>query len=325
MPGAPVRVGPVGSGFVTEAEVSTTVDVRPVTGIIGAEIEGVDLRQPLDAAVVAEITEALLRWKVLFFRDQPLTQDQHLAFARAFGEPTAAHPVHAGVADQPNIYAVETGQLKGSPRRRREPPPFAPGPSTQTGWHTDITFVPNPAMGSILRGVVIPPAGGDTLWTNLVAAYEDLSEPIRDLIDGLQAVHRWRDYDGLAKREDHDPAAPPPTAVHPVVRVHPDSGERALFVNPTFTRYLVGLSDRESSQILDLLYAQMARPEFTVRFRWEPDSLAFWDNRATAHVGPVDLARADFDRLVERITLVGDVPVGPDGFRSQALTGDLFT
>ena len=96
-------------------------------------------------------------------------------------------------------------------------------------------------------------------------------------------------------------------------------------MNPTFTRYLVGLSDRESTQILDLLYAQLARPEFTVRFRWQPDSLAFWDNRATAHVGPVDLATADFDRLVERITLVGDVPVGPDGFRSQALAGDLFT
>ena len=216
----------------TEADVTTTLDVRPVTGIIGAEVHGVDLRRPLEPAVVAEITEALLRWKVLFFRDQPLTQDQHVAFARAFGEPTAAHPVHAGVADQPNIYAVETGQLKGSPRRRQAPRPFAPGPSTQTGWHTDITFVPNPAMGSILRGVVIPPAGGDTLWTNLVAAYEDLSPPIRDLIDGLQAVHRWRDYDGLAKREDHDPTAPPPTAVHPVVRVHPDSGERALVREP---------------------------------------------------------------------------------------------
>ncbi len=309
----------------TDTSRPTRIDVRPVTSIIGAEIDGVDLAHPLEPAVVDEVTEALLRWKVLFFRDQPITADQQLAFARAFGQPTAAHPVHAGRADHPNIYSVETSQLKGSPRRRSEPRPFAPGRSTQTGWHTDITFVANPAMGSILRGVVIPPHGGDTLWTNLVAAYEDLSEPIRDLIDGLQAVHRWRDYDGLAKREDHDPAAPPPTAVHPVVRVHPVTGERALFVNPTFTRYLVGLSDRESTQVLDLLYAQMARPEFTVRFRWQPDSLAFWDNRATAHVGPVDLATADFDRLVERVTLVGDVPVGPDGFRSEALTGDLFT
>ncbi len=303
----------------------TDFAVRPVTGIIGAEVSGVDLRAPLAASVVAEIDKALLQWKVLFFRDQPITQDQQLAFARAFGEPTAAHPVHAGLDQHPNIYSVETGQLRGSPRRQRQPKPFAPGKSTQTGWHTDITFVPNPAMGSILRGVVIPPNGGDTLWTNLVAAYEDLSAPIRDLVDGLQAVHRWRDYDGLTKRDDHDPDAPPPTAVHPVVRVHPVSGERALFVNPTFTRYIVGLTDRESTQILDLLYAQLARPEFTVRFHWETDSIAFWDNRATAHVGPVDLATADFDRLVERITLVGDVPVGPDGFRSQALTGDLFT
>ena len=144
-------------------------------------------------------------------------------------------------------------------------------------------------MGSILHGVVIPPHGGDTLWSNLVAAYEDLSAPIRELIDGLQAVHRWADYDGLAKRADHDETAPPPSAVHPVVRVHPVSGERSLFVNPTFTRYVVGLSDRESRGVLDLLYGQLARPEFTVRFRWEPGSVAFWDNRATAHVGPVDL------------------------------------
>jgi alpha-ketoglutarate-dependent sulfate ester dioxygenase len=309
----------------TTSTAVTDLDVRPVTGIIGAEVSGVDLRERLAPAVVDRIEEALVRWKVLFFRDQAITPDQQLVFARAFGEPTAAHPVHAGRADHPNIYSVETAQLRGSPRQRREPKPFAPGPSVQTGWHTDITFVPNPAMGSILRGVVIPPTGGDTMWSNLVAAYEDLSEPIRGLIDGLHAVHRWRDYDGLTKREDHDPDAPPPTAVHPVVRVHPVSGERALFVNPTFTRYIVGLTDRESAQILDLLYAQLARPEFTVRFRWEPDSIAFWDNRATAHVGPVDLATADFDRRVERITLVGDVPVGPDGFQSQALAGDLFS
>jgi taurine dioxygenase len=179
-------------------------------------------------------------------------------------------------------------------------------------------------MGSILRGVVIPSHGGDTMWTNLVAAYEDLSDPVRDLIDGLRAVHRWHDYDGLAPRDDVDPDAPPPSSVHPVVRVHPETGERALFVNPTFTRYIVGLNDRENRAILDLLYGQMARPEFSVRFHWEPHSLAFWDNRATAHVGPLDPGTADLERVVRRVTLVGDVPVGPDGYVSEAIVGARF-
>jgi taurine dioxygenase len=178
-------------------------------------------------------------------------------------------------------------------------------------------------MASILRGIVMPAFGGDTLWTNLVAAYEDLSTPIRDLVDHLQAVHRWHGHDGRT-RDDHDSSAPPPAAVHPVVRVHPISGERALFVNPVFTRYIVGLTDQESSRVLDLLYHQLARPEFTVRFRWEPDSLAFWDNRSTAHLGPVDFASINVDRRVERITIAGDLPVGPDGFKSEPLEGGLF-
>jgi taurine dioxygenase len=182
--------------------------------------------------------------------------------------------------------------------------------------------VANPATASILRGVVIPPYGGDTLWTNLVAAYEDLSVPVRNFIDGLQAVHVWHGYDGET-RASHD-ASKPPSAVHPVVRVHPVTGEKALFVNPVFTRYLVGLSDRESEAILGVLFAQLERPQFQVRFRWEPHSLAFWDNRATAHLGPLDLATADFDRRVERVTVVGDVPEGPDGFRSIPLAGELF-
>jgi alpha-ketoglutarate-dependent sulfate ester dioxygenase len=310
---------------VTDTSRPTRIDVRPVTSVIGAEIDGVDLSRPLDDETVAELSHALVTWKVLFFRGQAITEDQQIAFARSFGPLTPAHPVHAALEGHPEIYSVDATQLKGAPRNAAKRPAVAPPRFTQTGWHTDITFVPNPALGSVLRGVIIPPYGGDTLWSNLVAAYEDLSAPIRDLIDGLQAVHKWHDYDGLAPRADLDPTAPAPSAVHPVVRVHPVTGERALFVNPTFTRYLIGLSDRENGQILDLLYAQLARPEFTVRFRWEPDSIAFWDNRATAHVGPLDLATQDFERTVQRVTIVGDVPVGPDGFRSRALTGDLFT
>jgi len=298
--------------------------IAPATSVIGAHVEGIDLRNPLDAPTVAEISDALTRWKVLFFRDQPITHDQQIAFARNFGEITPAHPIHRGHEERPEVFVVESEKAKSQFGHGQERARFAPPRVTATGWHTDITFVANPALASILRGAVIPPYGGDTLWTNLVAAYEDLSAPIRDLVDHLQAVHRWHGYNGET-RAGYDTNQPPPSAVHPVVRVHPVSGERALFVNPTFTRYIVGLTDRENRQILDLLFDQIARPEFTVRFRWETDSLAFWDNRSTAHLGPVDLASADFDRRVERVTITGDLPVGPDGFESIPLRGELFS
>ena len=299
------------------------MNVRPLTSIIGAEIDGVDLREPLDGDDAPEIAAALVKWKVLFFRDQPITRDQQIAFARNFGELTPAHPIHPGHPDNPEVFVVETREAKAQFGHVPERPRFAPPRLTATGWHTDVTFVANPVLASLLRGAAMPPYGGDTLWTNLVAAYEDLSEPIRDLVDHLHAVHQWHGYDG-ATREGYD-ASLPPAAVHPIVRVHPVSGERALFVNPVFTRYIVGLSDRENRRILDLLFDQLARPEFTVRFKWETDSLAFWDNRSTAHLGPIDLASSDFDRRVERVTLAGDLPVGPDGFTSQALRGELFT
>jgi taurine dioxygenase len=299
------------------------VQVSPVTSIIGAEVGGVDLREPLDGETVAELADALVRWKVLFFRNQPISYDQQIAFASYFGELTPAHPIEPGLKEKPEIYVVDSREEKALFGHGKERARFAPPRMTLTGWHTDITFVANPAMASVLRGAVVPPFGGDTMWTNLVAAYEDLSSSIRELVDHLQAVHRWHGFTGET-REGYDRNQPPPSAVHPVVRVHPVSGERALFVNPGFTRYIVGLTDRENSRILDLLFDQIARPEFSVRFRWENDSLAFWDNRSTAHLGPVDLASSDFDRRVERVTLVGDLPVGPDGFESVPLRGELF-
>ncbi len=233
------------------------LEVRPVTSIIGAEIDGLDLREPLDADTVAELSEALVRWKVLFFRNQTISYDQQIAFAGNFGDVTPAHPIHPGLAEKPEMFVVDTRDAKAQFGHTRYRPQFAPPRLTAAGWHTDITFVANPALASILRGAVVPPFGGDTLWTNLVAAYEDLSEPIRDLVDGLHAVHRWHGYNGET-REGYDPDQPPPAAVHPVVRVHPVTGERALFVNPVFTRYIVGLSDRENKQILDLLFGQLA-------------------------------------------------------------------
>ena len=297
-------------------EVEPGLDVRPMAGHIGAEILGVDLSQPLDAALVAQIRSTLLRWRAVFFRGQDLTQAQHLAFARAFGEPVQAHPtLPAEFPDHPEILLLDNRRLGGGGGGGSK------GSSIESRWHTDVTFVPDPPMGSILRGVVVPPYGGDTQWTNLVVAYERLSEPIRNMIDGLHAVH----HNTLPIKRGELPgkvaklfAGDGLRAVHPVVRVHPETGEKSLFVNPNFTSHIVELSRGESRHLLAMLYEHMTDAEFTVRFRWEPGSIAFWDNRCTAHLVPTDIVDG-MHRSMQRITIAGDPPKGPDGFVSHAL------
>jgi taurine dioxygenase len=298
-----------------DGNLDVSFDVRPMAGYIGAEILGVDLRGPLDPHVVAEIRATLLRWKVVFFRDQDLTQEQHVAFGRNFGEVTPAHPtLPAAFPDHPEILLLDNERYA------------ADSVSIESRWHTDVTFVPNPPMASILRGVVVPPYGGDTQFANIVVAYERLSEPIRDLIDGLHAVH----HNVLPLARGEMPAemaqqfsSTDIRSVHPVVRVHPETGERAIFVNPNFTSHIVELSRKESRHLLEMLYEQISNPEFTCRFRWEPGSIAFWDNRATAHLVPTDIP-AGFHRSMQRITLTGDVPVGVDGQPSHVLAGATF-
>jgi alpha-ketoglutarate-dependent taurine dioxygenase len=292
------------------------IDVRPMAGHIGAEILGADLSTELDDTTVAEIRAALLRWKVVFFRDQDITQAQHIAFGRRFGEVTPAHPtLPAAFPEYPEILLLGKGNEF-----------MSDGPRIESRWHTDVTFVPNPPMASILRGIVVPPYGGDTQWTNLVAAYEQLSPEVQSFVDGLHAVHhnvlplsRGEMPSGLAKKF----ASSDLRAVHPVVRVHPETGEKAIFVNPNFTSHIVELSRQEGRHVLAMLYEHMTNPSFTVRFRWQPGSIAFWDNRATSHLVPTDVP-AGFERSMQRITLAGDVPIGPDGSTSHALAGETF-
>ncbi|MCU1378405.1 MAG: Taurine dioxygenase [Acidimicrobiales bacterium] len=300
--------------------ISTTIDVRPQSGHIGAEIHGVDLRQPLDPAVVAEIRQTLLQWKVVFFRDQHLTQEQHIAFGRQFGEVTPAHPtLPAAFPEHPEILLLDNQAYAAAEGTGK-------GPSIENRWHTDVTFVPNPPMGSILRGLVVPPYGGDTQFTNLVTAYETLSEPLRRLCDELHAVH----HNFLPIGRGEMPAklkeqfqSKDIRSVHPVVRVHPESGEKALFVNPNFTSHVQELSRKEGAHLLAMLYEHIASPTFTCRFRWEPGSIAFWDNRATCHLVPTDVPPG-MHRSMQRITVAGDVPVGPDGKASYSLSGEAF-
>lgn len=295
----------------------SAVSVTPLSVHIGAEIGGVDLSRPLAAGDVRAIRKALLRWKVIFFRDQPLDHAGQVAFARQFGELTVGHPVFGHVEGHPEVYSIgkhrKANRFEGQANLR----PW-------TGWHTDVTAAVNPPAASILRGVTIPPYGGDTQWTNLVAAYHALSAPLRAFVDGLRGIHRFTAPAGANATQEFRDLVTQASLVseHPLVRVHPETGERALYVSPGFLKSLKGFAPRESQQILELLWEHVVRPEFTVRFKWEAGSLAFWDNRSTAHLAPTDIFDTDFDRQLYRVTLVGDVPLGPDGQPSVAIEGD---
>jgi len=305
---------------------SARIQIDPVTPVIGAEISGVDLSQPQDAETIAEIRAALHRWRVIFFRDQELDNDQLKAFGRQFGPLTPAHPIAEGLYDHPEIWERQVDEYRVRRSENDNLRPGARAPRDYKGWHIDITFVANPNRYSILYGAQIPPYGGDTLFANLIAAYEGLSPKIRALIDDLQAVHQTSDYDGgrsrIPRRDGRSTG--PFVSLHPLVRVHPETGEKLLFLNPGTTTHIPGLKQPESEAILDLLHFELTRAEYQVRFRWRPKSLVVWDNQAVAHAGPIDYAHFDLPRVVRRITVAGDLPVGPDGFRSQALEGELF-
>jgi alpha-ketoglutarate-dependent taurine dioxygenase len=278
----------------------------------GAEVLGVDLRRPLAPAEKQAIWSALLEWKVIFFRDQHLDHAQHVAFARQLGQPTVGHVLYGHEEGFPEVYSVAK---KRERHTHMDPDPIRPW----TGWHTDLTTIVNPPAASILRGVTIPPYGGDTQFANLVAAYNALSPTLRRFLDTLRAVHGYGKVTGNALTQTNRKSF---ASEHPLVRVHPETGERALYVSPAFLRSIVGLTARESQALLELLWEHLVRPEFVVRFRWNAGDIAMWDNRATAHLAPEDIFETDFDRQLYRITLVGDVPIGVDGTPSKALVGE---
>ncbi len=272
------------------------LDVRPLSPKIGAEIHGIDLSGSPDPATVAGIREALNQHHVIFFRDQELTPAEQTAFARCFGQVTEAHPVLPAIEGNPEVLAVDSREDRAS------------------WWHTDVTFVQNPPLGSLLYMMECPPVGGDTMWASLQDAYDGLSAALQALCDQLIAVHYdpWfaAEVDGRGGFEwdgvHHDKLLP---AIHPVVRTHPENGRKGLFVNRHFTQTLLGLAEHESAALLELLYRHCERPEYTCRFHWEPGSLAFWDNRATLHYALDDYG--DERRFAHRCTIRGDVPYGP--------------
>jgi taurine dioxygenase len=274
------------------------IAIHPIAGALGAEISGVDLSRPLDDATLGALRRAWLEHLVIFFRDQDLSPAQFLVFARRFGE-AIEYPFVNGLDDYPEIIPV----LKLEHER------------VNFGgvWHSDTAYLDVPPMASMLIAREIPPFGGDTLFANMYLAYETLSDGMKRLLDPLAAVNASAKADVTRTREDRmkDGAREKKDylATHPVVRVHPETGRRALYVNVAHTIRFDGMTEEESAPLLDYLFRHQIRPEFTCRFRWRPGSIAFWDNRCTQH-NPIN----DYHghrRLLHRVTLAGDPPKGP--------------
>ena len=275
--------------------------IEPLSPAIGAEISCVDLSQPLDGDLVERIRGALLEHLVVFFRDQRLTEAQHKRFGRCFG-PLEVDLFVKGIAEHPEILEI----VKEADDDRN----FA------GEWHTDVSFLERPALGSILYAREVPDCGGDTLFANMYLAYESLSDGMRALLDGLHAVHcAHPSYDrgrmdkvnaraGGMKYTGHDPRSE--WSVHPVVRTHPETGRKVLYVNSSYTVRFDGMTEAESRPLLEFLLAHLGRPELTCRFRWRAGSLAFWDNRCSQHFPINDYRNAR--RAMHRITIAGERP-----------------
>ncbi|MET9116404.1 TauD/TfdA family dioxygenase [Streptomyces longwoodensis] len=286
-----------------------SIEITKVTARIGAHVSGVDLTRPLAEAEVAALREALNTHKALVLDAHGLDDAGQQAFARRFGDLTTAHPTVGAVADAPNVLPVDSERGRAN------------------HWHTDVTFVLNPPQATTLRSLTVPPYGGETLIANQAAAYRDLPEPLRRLADTLWAEHT-NDYDYAVPEEDIDEDKAAQRAqftsikyrtVHPVVRVHPLTGERGLFIGG-FAQRLVGLSLGESRKLLDLLQSYVTRPENVLRHRWSENQLVVFDNRITQHY-----AIDNYDglpRRLHRVTVAGDVPVGVEGKESYSIEGD---
>jgi len=274
------------------------IAVEPVSGTVGAVVRGLDLSQPLDEAMVAEVRKAFLAHHVLFFHDQDLSPEAQLRVGRSFGA-LDTHPFVEGMDGYPEIIEIIT-----EPDDRL---------NFGGGWHSDVTFLEEPDMGSILYAVDVPPFGGDTLFANQHAAYDALSDTMQDLLDGLVAKHsagpQYAEggYSTLSRSMKTKSVAHTDRVVlHPLVRTHPDTGRKALYVNRAFTVGIKGMRADESAALLGFLFDHAAREAFTCRFRWSAGSVAMWDNRSVQHYALFDYP--GHRRHMRRITVKGDRP-----------------
>ena len=277
---------------------TSTLEIQALNPAIGAKVSGIDLASPLSSDAVKQLTNALLQHQVLFFENQPITPAQQKRLAAHFGD-LHVHPVYPNVPEQPEILVLDTD---------------ASNLPDNDNWHTDVTFIKTPPLGAVLSAKLIPPNGGDTLWASGIAAYEALSEPFRNMLESLAAEH---DFEKSFPRERHAAIGrlaewekakrDHPPLVHPVIRTHPVSGKKGLFVNEGFTTRIAGLKPRESDTLLRFLFDHVARPEFIVRWKWKQNDLAIWDNRLTQHYAVADYL--PHRRVMHRATILGDAPV----------------
>ncbi len=275
--------------------VMSELDVVPLTTVLGAEVSGVALTPALDRAVVARLRQELLRHKVLFFRRQSLDPASLTGLARLFGQPTEAHPVEPSVEGHPEVLALDSDE----------------GARADV-WHSDLTFQERPPLGAMLHAMVVPRVGGDTIWSDLSATYEAMSPTLRGFLDGLTASHTPAKAGGYFSQRDPGGVKAGRTAAagathHPVVRVHPETGRRSVFVNPLFTDKIDGLRRTESDALLAVIHHVAIQPERLVRWHWRAGDVAFWDNRCTMHYALLEFTGP---RRMNRVALEGDRPVG---------------
>lgn len=272
--------------------------LRPLAGALGAEVEGLDLSRPLDDETVAAVRAAFVDHQVLVFRDQQLTAEQQMAFGRYFGE-LDTHPFVEGNPRHPEVLDIIT---EADDRV-----------NFGGGWHTDVTFLPEPDLGSILYAVEVPPVGGDTLFASQISAYDALSDTMKRVLDGLVAIHSaerqysaggYSTHSKAMKTKNSDQAGG--RVKHPVVRTHPESGRKALYVNGGFTLHIEGMHPDEAQALLQFLFRHGVKEQFTCRLRWEPGTLAMWDNRSVQHFAIHDYRGQR--RVMRRITIKGDRP-----------------
>lgn len=272
------------------------LDITPVAGALGAEIRGIDLTKELGQEDFLRIRKLLNEYEVIFFRDQDISPANMKALALSFG-PVQAHPAYDTVVGFPEITILESTAEK---------------PTKIEAWHTDMTFSEHPPMATMLKSVIVPPKGGDTLWSSMTTAYNALSFHMQKFLDGLTAVHdfSWGFKESLAEPGGRerlaDAVAANPPVRHPVIRTHPETGKKAIFVNSLFTTHIDGLRREESQAILRFLFQHVTTEEFTCRFNWSGNCLAIWDNRCTQHRPVNDYFPAH--RRMERITIDGDKP-----------------
>ncbi len=285
------------------ASLATATDsplrIKRVGVFLGAEITGIDLTKPLDAATVEALKQAHAQYEVIVLPNQKIGSDDLMRFGRYFGELTV-HPFSTNAAANPELIVYDNKE--GNP------------PAATDVWHTDETFREEPPMGTMLCSKIVPELGGDTMFCSMTAAYDSLSDRMQHFISGLEAVHDFKPFkalfaeseEGWKKLRHFEEIYRP--VVHPVVRVHPVTGKKAVFVNPQFTLFIKGMEERESRALLDTLFRLTAINEIQYRHRWEPDMLVFWDNRSAQHAAVHDYYPQR--RLMERVTVKGDRPVG---------------